>query len=236
MTKSSVIEKIKSLLVLSSDPNTTEHERQLAFSRARHLIDRYTISEQELDPNTKLEIVWEPFKPSDLYKISETLTRKLPFIVNEIGMYFGCFVAIRSHVLHFVGYPHNIEVAQYAANVLLKQGVDDFKKAYRDRLRQTREIKDPHEQILMGAFDLITFQEAYWDGFLTAMVERFRKSTEESQETALTIYDPIKQLRGSMNSIEFRSLYGAAAEGLQSGRNAQLHKPIETQTKGNLLK
>lgn len=215
-----IIEKIKSLLALASDPSTTEHERQLAFSRARTLIERHAVKEQDLS-DKPLEILTIPFQPSNLYRISSTLNSKLPWVLQPIAEYFGCFVLVRSGVLTcFVGYKHNIEITQYAANVLLRQGTQDFKKAFRGRV---------------GSEPLLTFEERFWNGFMGAMTERFKiQDTPQTQE--ISIYDPIKRMRDSIRSLSWTNLYSSDSAGFESGKNAQLHRPLETTTKGNQLR
>lgn len=216
----SPIEKIKSLLALASDPTTTEHERQLAFARAKTLIDRHAVKEQDLNPTEPLEILSVPFAPSGLYKVSVDLQIKLPWILNPIAEYFGCFAMLKAFIPCFVGYKHNIEVCQYAANVLLKQGVDDFKKAFRNRV---------------GNELLLTFESKFWAGFIGAMQERFSRK-EEPQSQELTIYNPIQRYKESLRTLNWFCRYDPAAEGFRSGRDAQLYKPLETSMKGNQLR
>lgn len=217
MTKEAVIEKIKSLLALASDPSTTEHERTLAFNRARTLIDRFMVSEQDITPDKPLEIVWVPFN----FLVSRACEKYLPFYAHSVALYFGCFVCRRVGTWHFVGFKSNIEVATYAVEVLTHQGKIDFRTAFRNRLN-SRE-------------NLITFEESFWYGFVQALQRRFTLQ-EIPDEKGLTVYDPVKQLYDSLTTVSLGNTYGAAAEGFTSGINAQLHRPIETTTKGNLLK
>lgn len=224
MSESSIIEKIKKLLALSSDPTTTEHERDVALNRAKDLMAQHCIEEYHLKTDTKIKeaIVQEIYTP----KLENPLPAYfhnpllLNTIIQPIANNFGCYTAYWNLTgQHFLmGFKENVEIAKYACDVLLNQGIKDMREGYKTARS-------------------IGFTVTFWNGFVYGLHKRFIKL---SNETAITLYDKVKAEYDKItNVIPIHLPSSNEASGFASGKksamDAQLNPAVSKGNGGNLL-
>jgi len=221
MTKKSLIEKIKSLLALATGVGN-ENEKQLALKRAQELMAKYSVdvvfARHPCESTPTIEQIRYETK-LDL-PISLRTSLDLAHTIEPICQNFGVYVAynLAGHVLLW-GFKTNLEVAIYACETLLYQGIQDFKREYR-------------RQRTMG------FGISFWKGFREGLKVKFDKSI--IPENALVLYDQVKQewmRKVTFGSGSFNQSNANGMElGIQSARDAVLNKGIESTMSGRLLK
>lgn len=221
--KQTLIERIKKLLALSNDSSTTEHEKDVALNRAKDLMAQYAIEEHQLKgENVKdlIEIVEYTPKlenPLPSYLFNPALFNA---IISPIAQNFGCYCAfyLHSNKTVFYGFKTNIEVAQYACDVLLNAGIKDFRAGY--RVART-----------------IGFATTFWNGFGEGLAKRF---TKLSDETAVILYDKVKnkwesEVKSVQVELPSSTEKSGHAAGFKSATEAQLNAGL-TERRENLLK
>lgn len=217
----SLVRKIKGLLAKASDPGIPEAEQDTYRSHARKLMETYCIESVEEIPENDM-VIEEFFQPFAGLVIDRSLYPVLPHILLPIAKYCGCFV-ICSPTEHgrkekFVGFKPNIEMAQYTANVVLKQGQDEFRRQY--RIQRS-----------------ISFGQSFWSGFALGLEKKFAL-TEKPSEKGLVLYDRSKQRvqeltggRTRNNAIDL-SRPDMTREGQHVGENVKVWKPVSSSEKG----
>jgi hypothetical protein len=225
--KTRITEKIKKVLALASDPTITEHEQDNYRRRARILMESYCIAHLEDPIATEKDILDLPFVPYQGLVINRDLFEVLPSILDPIARYFGTFVVMRTRDgarrEHFVGFKPNIEMTEYACNVVLRQGMNEFKRLY--KLER-----------------YITFDNSFWSGFAIGIAKKFKLDGSLS-EKGIMLYDrvanrveEITKGRTASTAIDF-SRPDYMAHGQKSGENVVVHYGIESGSgKGGLLK
>lgn len=219
MSKEELIDKIKRLLALSSDPSTTEHERDLAYKKAQALMAKYCIS--NLNTENVQELV-----TSEVYKTERKLPVFLQSCTNFVSIFnstahnFGCYLAFKTikNEVSIFGFKINIEVLKYILDTLISQGQFDYRVEYSKR----REI---------------SFSSAFWTGFGKGLDARFSKKNLEEQ--AIELYDRVKAVFEKQVRYESIEVGRSTAQGFEAGHKsateAQLNPAVST-SRGSLLK
>lgn len=220
MPDQKIIEKIKKLLELTSSANKEDHERKLAMERAQELMIKHSIDEQILadDKGETLEIIEEEYTNPAFLK--QGVVPALSGILAVIPPIFGVYgVIVRSHrkevtAFKLVGFRTNIDVAKYALDSILAQGIAKARLEYKK-------------------FRTITFGFSFWSGYTLGLTEKFGSSLEKSKD--IVIYD---RVRAALPKDTFSGTLtdGVAFNtGHQAGLEAELRKPIESTNSGKLL-
>ncbi len=225
LTKERLVEKIKSLLALATGENNSSEEKSLAMQRAQELMAKYS-----LDVKTECAepqfVISRNFEPSSVYRIDQALFGILPEVLDVIGKNFGVMTylnvapgPVRSVTCCFLGFETNIQLTQYAVDVILYQGW----AGYRRIMRLERST---------------TFAPDYWRGFYDGLVEKFEKSAEVG--IGLVVYDPVKaalaKLTGGKTTKSWalgNSLSDAYVQGVEDGKNSTLNKGVGNATAGH---
>lgn len=225
MNKEHLIEKIKKLLALATDNSTTEHEKSSAMNRAQELMAEYSIEECDLQFTNVQDLIVKEKITIDFKDHVPTMLQDpivLSSIIAPICQNFGCynyfqgFGPIGAH--YVMGFKTNVEVSKYACDVLINQGIQDFKVGFKI-----------HRSIGYGI--------NFWTGFRQGLTERFAKI---SNEKALVLYDKVQEEWKRMvtifkTSTSFSLGMGGNQEGIESAKKAQLN-PAVSSSKGGLLK
>jgi hypothetical protein len=223
MTDEKIIDKIKKLLELAASPN--ENEAKLAYNRAKDLMAKYSVSLADTE-NRLQEILQEIYTVPPA--VSPILYEHLPYIIMEISRPFGVFVLVfgawykRSDLsggIKLVGFKTNIEVAKHAVDCILNQCIADYRAEYRKQRS-------------------VSFAPAFWKGVASALQDRFKQ--DESSETGLVVYDPVRQFMNkfvaSQHMMGGSNLDDAFNAGKQSATNAQIRPGVQSNFTGGLLK
>lgn len=224
MSKPEILDKIKKLLALSSDSGTTEHERNVALNRAKDLMAQHSVEECDLNSPGKVEslIVEEIYIPNLENPLPAYLHDPMLFctLLNPITNNFGVYNAFHKfkNIHQFMGFKQNVEIAKYACDVLLNQGIKDCRDGYKE-----------HRSI--------GFTVTFWNGFIAGLHKRFIKL---SNETAIVLYDKVKEQfekNTQLQPIELPTSNERAgfSAGMKSAMDAQLNPAVQT-SRGNLLK
>jgi hypothetical protein len=211
-----LITRIKQLLALATGEGN-ENEKKLAMQRAQELMARHSVSESELmdKPTLILDKIfkWNLENPLPLYFFNPIIATEIMGITAEN---FGCYAFALGYDLHLMGFEHNIEIAEYAINVLMNQGIKDFRKGYRENRS-------------------VGFSVMFWQGFTRGLKERFAKI---SNETAIILYDKVKkefESKVQFVNMEIGQFSGQGFnEGHKSAKEASLN-PGVVERRGNLL-
>lgn len=215
-----IIERIKKLLELASSANKEDHERKLAMERAQDLMIKHSINENDLANETgkELEIVEEEYFNESFLK--QGVIPVLPNILATIPPIFGVYGMVhtlggKSHKFTLVGFKTNIQIAKYAMDSILTQGIITARIEYKK-------------------FRTITFGMSFWSGYAIGLQQKFLPNTEKN----MVVYDRVKAF---IDSISQDKVSGnltdgiAFATGHQAGLEAEIRKPIEQANTGKLL-
>lgn len=218
--------KIQGLLAKASDANIPEAEQNTYRDHARKLMETYCIEYVSDARDKKAEILDVKFEPYAGLVIDNNLHKYLPYIMNAVAKYFGCSVILHRvgpglRLENFVGFAPQIEMCQYATNVILRQGKEEYKRLY--RLQRS-----------------ITFGESFWQGFALG-VERKFKPVPANQEKALVLYDQVGKYieertqgrKASMDIVPYNADFRKHGEHI--GENVTLHKPVQSGKGGGFL-
>lgn len=224
------IERIRNLLAKAYDPSVTEAEGLSYRNMARKLMDKYCVDEIGLrDPSVALPIIEKILVFKEGIRVDRNLYAILPGIPHVLAKFFGCFSVVQTSFDHWnhneirnillFGYASNVEMVEYAVDVVIRQGLQAYREAY-------REMRS------------ISFGPTFWSGFVDGLTEKF-KIEVTSDEVGLELYDRIKQKKASMNLGVYEqqvvgSMDGNAA-GFKSGSNVTLNKPIEVGKGGKFI-
>lgn len=222
ITSTAVIEKIKKLLELASSANKEDHERKLAMDRAQALMVKYSVSEAELaeKENRSLEIVQEEYFNPTLLK--QGVIQVIPSIIAVITPIFGVYgmaqtIGGKPAKFVLVGFKTNVDIARYALDSILAQGVATIRAEYKK-------------------YRTITFSVSFWSGYLIGLTEKFKTNLSNSKD--IVVYDRVKQFLKNIagdKPISADLTSGIAYQtGYEAGLEAEIRKPIE-QTNNKLL-
>lgn len=224
MTKNELIERIKKLLALSTDLSTTEHEKTLALKRAQALMAQHSIESIDLSDTKKIEelIITEDYTPKLENPLPSYLFNPglMNAIIQPICNNFGCYASFYLHKpgQSIMGFKTNIEIAKYACDVLLNQGISDFRKQYK-------------------TIRSIGFATTFWNGFAEGLLIRF---TKLSDETALVLYDKVKsKFNESIMSVAIEMPQSTEISGHSAGRKSATEATLNagiSSSRGGLLK
>jgi len=222
MPDQKVIEKIKKLLELASSANKEDHERQLAMKRAQELMLKYSIDELHLaeESGRELNITEREYFHESFLK--QGVLPVIPSIIATIAPIFGVYGVAHSHgknIYKFTlfGFEANIEIAKYALDSILNQGLTKARSEYKK-------------------FRTITFGMSFWTGYSQGLFDKFGKNLEESQN--IVVYDRVKAL---LDSFATGKVSGDFTDGIaydtghQAGLEAEIRKPITSANTGKLL-
>lgn len=216
----SVINKIKSLLAMSSDSSATQHERDLALQRAQQLMAKYSVDIAETQEKPEeiiqmpIDIKWVHPLPAYLAIDSVKLSGFFQPIANE----FGCYVVVYNRRDLFIfGFKTNCEITKHAIACIFNQALCDYRKEYALR----RELG---------------FAISFWNGFVTGLRDRFIKLSDSK---TIQLYDKVKAAMEGKVNWEESNLSTSNAKGFEQGYKSGKESPIHsgiTERKGNLLK
>jgi hypothetical protein len=212
----SLVRKIRGLLAKASDTGIPEAEQDTYRNHARKLMEQYCIEYVSEIPEHDV-VIEEFFKPYAGLIIDRSLYPVLPHILLPIANYCGCMIICRhtekGRVECFVGFKPNIEMAQYTANVVLKQGRDEFKRLYKE-------------------FRSCSFGQSFWSGFALGIEKKFALR-EQPSEKGVVLYDRTKDYvmrltegRTRNNAIDL-SRPDMTTHGTEVGENVRVWKPVE---------
>jgi len=188
-------------------------------------MEQYCIERVDEIP-TENVVIEENFQPFAGLVIDRSLYPVLPHILLPIAKYCGCFVMCntteRGRIEVFVGFKPNIEMAQYTANVVLKQGQDEYRRQYRI-----------HRSIGFG--------QSFWNGFAIGIEHKFREQ-KPNTERGIVLYDRaheyLQQRTGgrTRNFAIDLSRPDMMREGQTAGENVRVWKPVSGSGSGGFLK
>lgn len=212
----SLVRKIKGLLAKASDSSIPEVEQDTFRNHARKLMENYCIEFVDETPTADV-VIEENFQPFAGLVIDRSLYPVLPHILLPIARYCGCFIMCnyienKGRIEVFVGFKPNIEMAQYTANVVLKQGQDEYRKQY--KLHRS-----------------ITFGQSFWSGFALGIEKKFTTSPT-TNEKGIVLYDRAKdylqkRTEGrTRNSAIDLSRPDMTEYGKEVGQNVKVWKPV----------
>lgn len=221
MDNESVIKKIKSLLAMSSDVSTSQHERDLALQRAQELMAKYSVDIAEHQDKSE-EIIthiisFEQHKLPALFKLSPLMFMTY---IEAIPKEFGCYMMYNRNTFDYAlfGFKTNCEIAEHAIHCILAQALIDF----REQMKEERSIG---------------FTVSFWNGFKEGLAIRFLKL---SDSTAIQLYDKVKNAfvqKVNLTQINMpRSNAAGFDQGFKSAKDAQIRSGIGQSNKGGLLK
>lgn len=208
------LDKIKKLLELASSPN--ENEAKLAMDQARRLMAKYSIDDKELGAPDRISelIVEEPYINSAFS--NDAVLDAIPIIIAVIAPIFGVYGLVntrngQARQFKLIGFKTNIEIARFAIDSLIAQGLIDAKREYKK-------------------YRTITFMASFWTGFKEGLHRKFGKMEEENK--GIVLYDKVKQYVDSLASgasFAGRSTDGVAYQsGFNSGQNASIRSAINS--------
>lgn len=218
MIDQKLLEKIKALIALSNDPNTTIHERNLALQRAQVLMAKYSVG--SLDEAIKeLPIVHKEF--TNIKQPFGTDLMLLNTICTIVGEQFGCYCYMNTQTrkLYIMGLEINCDITMHAVDTLMNQGIADNKT-------------ERH-----GLHAPSGFYVNFWLGFAEGLRDKFIKLSDEK---ALVLYDKIKdEFRKKVTFIK-RIDSGSTGSGMQAGfnsaKNAHMNKGVSKESCQNSQK
>ena len=221
--KAKKLETIKNLLAKSSDASCPLVEQCLFREKAHELMTKYVIDIAECaelaseTPIIEKDLVLAP----DIW-VDRNMFTLMPHLLEPIASFFGCGSLVRitdkSRTELIIGFAPNVEMTEYAMNVVLRQGILEYRKLY--KLNPT-----------------ISFGASFWEGFALGIAKKFEAPA--NTETGIVLYDKVKaHTQAQITGMYAAHVYGSQDErkaGIAVGENITLHKPIETTKKGNLL-
>lgn len=219
-----IIERIKKLLELASSPN--ENEARRAMELAQLLMEKYSISyadtnQEEAKPNiiTKPYINEFAFSKPGIFEHIPAMMAIIPPIFGVFGIVnLSGSLSRRVKGFQLVGFPSNIEIAAYALDSLIAQGILDAKREYKK-------------------FRTITFGQSFWSGFTQGLNQKFNPYYEIGK--GLVVYDPVKQWMADNIKGTFALNYtdGIAKEtGIKSGLRAEIRQGLnQSKNEGKLI-
>lgn len=198
-TSSSVVEKIKRLLALSTDQSTTEAERANALQKAQLLMAKYSVDMSACQEKPE-EIIKMPLEIKYAHPLPIYLHDfiRLSSLLQPISQNFGCWTLYNQaeHKLYLYGFKTNCIVAEQAIAALLNQGLMDFRVQFILR----RE---------MG------FAISFWNGWAQGIKDRF---TKLSDSQAIVLYDKVKDELEKFCQFETIHLMESDADGQELGK------------------
>lgn len=207
--KEKLIEKIKKLLALSTSDNIEEAAR--AMETAQRLMSEYTISSFDLENIERREEICKRFTSlKGFTNGNDQLLENFQSIFTTIGAIYGCVYLIDySGRIKFglvgIGFKTNLEIAEYSIDLILKHGLEEYRKAYR---------KEPK----------FNFAPRFWQGFAVGIREKFGKVAETG--TGMVVYDPVKTYMKENFDIKYVTIEGfyldEIATGIKAGKTAEL--------------
>ena len=221
-----IIEKIKKLLELASTANENDAERTLAMQKAKDLMIKNSLSEYEISQIEEKDLViirkeWshEALGKQGVPNVINAILGLIPPIFGAHCLVFTTDVE-RKNVSHYeiVGLASNVEIAIYALDSLMTQG-----------LMSAREEYKKHRTINFGM--------SFWSGFSIGLDKKFGDLTRS--EKGIVPYDKVKEYMkhisdGNAPQADYQNGIGMQA-GMNAGMNAEIRKAINTESNGKLL-
>lgn len=218
------IEVIRQLLAQAYDSSVTEQEALAFRNLARKRMDEYCISEiGDVSPEQALPVLEEKLRVADDIRIDRNLLVYLPYIIQPIATFFSCATIVtvhggaRNYII--VGYKPNIQMVQYGMDVVLRQGISEYREAYK-RVRS------------------LTFGASFWQGFAYGLCEKF-KIVRTDEERGLVLYDRVKANMEARKLGSYVAEMGGSTNEFQSGKtageNVTLNRPIHAGNGGKFI-
>lgn len=208
-----LIEKIKSLLALASDQNTTEHERNLALKRAQSIMLKYCISVSDASPDApEMQIVDAILKlqPRGVLKTDNLFQT----IVSRIAVNFGVYTLRKSNrpsEIIMMGFPTNLVIAEYVIESLFTQGWND----YRRDIPET----DKNAGTCMN----------FWRGFRQGLATKFNPIESINESTVgIELYNKVKDVFKSRITGFIKSGGGSSSGGFSEGHRSAIESQIRS--------
>ena len=211
MDKKKVLDKIKKCLALGQSAN--EYEAAQALRQAQALMEKYEVNAVDIALS---EVSEQKVDRKMAFKLANWQWR----VANMIADVFGCQSYQRGKTMMFYGIGNRAEISAYAFDVVYRQISADRRKF----LKTCRARKPAHRTYLADQF---------CDGWIMGAWEKVRKFEMSDEEKA--IMDGYKKkehpdmtearTRDAKSSILQGSTmeYEALAQGMESGKQVQLH-------------
>lgn len=221
----SVKKRIQACLELAANGNNSESERTLAMDRAKELMLKYTMSEYDLAraKDEALTIVTEEYNHEAMGKqgVKEVSGSIMALIAELFGVRVIEFTKEHKILSTFklVGFPHNVEIARYALDVIYQFGLEEARRKFR-------------------SVRTVNFGMSFWSGYYQGLVSKFFVPRKEDE--GIVVYDKVNEHLNSLGLKEgqrekLTNGPGYAA-GRESGLAAEIRKGIgNTQNQGRLL-
>lgn len=211
--KEKLIEKIKKLLALSTSDNIEEASR--AMEAAQKLMERYTISSFDLENKERKEEITKRFcSLAGFTNGNDQMLENLQQVFSTIGAIYGCVYLIDcSGRIRFglvgIGFPTNLEIAEYSISLILEHGRTEYKREYK---------KNPS----------FNFAPRFWQGFSIGIQAKFGKIADVGK--GMIVYDPVKNFIKDNFEINHIMIDGFSRNeiesGIKAGKSAELRSGL----------
>lgn len=215
-----IIERIKKLLELTTSPE--ENEAKHAMEMAKKLMIKYSVQFEDLSSDQiKAEINQTEYWNDIINKPG--LIEQIPSIIAVITPIFGVYACVGSCAgkivgLKLVGFPVNIEIAKFALDSILAQGLIESRVQYKK-------------------FKTVSFGPSFWKGFTIGLNKKFHSYSAEKD--GIVVYDKVKEFLKSISKGVFENpevMDGVAVEsGINAGLKAEIRHGINAANTGKLL-
>ena len=211
MNKEKVLDKIKKCLALSKSAN--EHEAAQALKQAQALMEKYEVNAVDIALS---EVSEQGADRRMAFKLADWQWS----IANMIADIFGCQSYQRGKTMMFYGIGNRAEISAYAFDVVYRQISADRRKF----LKNCRARKPAHRTYLadqfcngwiVGAWEIVKKFEMSDEE--KAVMDRYAKKEHSDIVEAKTRDAKSSNLQGS------KMEYEALAQGMESGKQVQLH-------------
>ena len=228
MNKEQILDKIKKLLALANSSN--EHEAKAASARAQALLTKYNLTMEDAESvdhkysqefcstgRQRMKPQWKYVQSllREFFFIEIVQTRRRMRVPNE-----DLFKPIKIEICYLMfGKPHNIEVAKYVRDFLMRAFEDSF-KTYREQTGAPAKARG-----------------SYYNGLFQGLYEQLMDArTGVEQETGLVVVPDAdlndfvkdsfeKALTTSRNRTEIRDKKAAMA-GYEQGKNMNIARGL----------
>ena len=212
-----IVERIKKLLELTTSPNEAEASQAMSF--AQKLMLKYSVSYEALNSEEFKEAIATEIYDNEMIG-KPGISEHIPTILSIIPPLFGvhCTITRKPRTYKMIGFPTNITIAKFACDSIIAQGLIDARISYK-----------LHRTVSHGV--------SFWQGFVLGLSKKFK--APDSKETAIAVYDKVKQYVNSIAKGTFSVAYtdGVALNaGIESGLNAEIRRGLNTSNTGKLLR
>lgn len=218
MEKNELVERIRKLLSLAESDN--ENEATQAMAKAQELMAKHNIELKEVE--NKMSEVIE--KATGEY----TMKKWVFTLASVIAENFRCecfFRGWRTRKTVFIGFEEDVEIA----SLLYNATVNFIEKSSNKQYRKFKKLGMNTQGV----------KQSYAMGFIKGLNRKFEEQKSQNQEWGLVLKTP-KDVKESFNKKKFDgeinlgvtiSNIDAMVNGIEDGRNFELHEKIESEEK-----